>query len=291
MAERPPPGYNKRDKPLPHEFHQKITLKIADDSKNKYMMTFLRTSLDSVDPKTIEVNPRNSAFAADTGPVICYDSIVQMMTISQDIMMTEQALTDGIQAMAVYDWNIHGAFEDSWTPADEKTTTTIAQLLHVTSDTTKEDVVPETVSTDMIGSDVPVSTVTMPEVFGDYNLSTDLTPQNTSAQVDMVDEIFDAKQYYTNGAKLNSLMGTMNRTILNKQTRTHASKFEKRFTPRNVRFGNPHLYFGRQYHVPISISKSQLTEFDMVFAGTRHVAISIRVRFNEWNPDFNQARM
>ncbi len=292
MAERPPPGYNKRDKPLHHSFYYSIGLRADSSQLNKSMMTFLRTTLDSVDPATINVNPRNSAFAVETSPTICFDSIIQMMTITQSIFLSEAAIaTDKINQFAFYDWNIHGAFEDSWTPADEKTTTTIAQLLHVTSDTTKEDVVPEVNGVKITGKDQPVSNKVFPtEAFGDYNLTTNKVPEGTTDDFDMIDEIFDAKQYYTNGGKLNSLMGKINKTILTNHKR-QSLRFEKRFTPKNVRFGNPHLFFGRQLYLPKVDEKGQLMIQGGTVGAAPQVGIKTNVRFNEWNPDFDQSRM
>jgi len=293
MAERPPPGYNRRDKPLPHDFTYLFDLKIADDTKNKAMCTFLRTSKLSVDPKTIPVNTRHASYAVDTGPLICFDSIVQMITITQDIQLTEESRkTDNIGAISIYDWNIHGAFEDSWTPADEKTTTTIAQLLHVISDTTNEDVVPEVAgNTDLPALDQPLSSVTGTEIFATYNMAVSAVQENTSADAGTIDELFDAKQYYTNGGKLNSLMGRMNKTILNQETKIHSSRFERKFTPRNVRFGNPHMFFARQFLLPKLLDSAQLTPFSQAVTATKHVGVRVNVRFNEWNPDFDQARM
>ncbi len=292
MAERPPPGYDKRDKPLPHDFVYRVPLIASSQFGNKFMATFIRTSTDTGDPKTIEVNPRNTSFAVDKGPCICFDSIVQFMTISTDIILTESFVyTEKLSALAIYHYNIHGSFEDSWTPADEKTTTTIAQLLHITSDTTKEDVVPETAGADLgTFQNHPLSTVTMAEAFGDYDLGTNLIPENTTDDQASIDELRDALQYYTNGGKLKTLMGKINRTILtNNRLSTHT--FEKRFTPRSARFGNPHTFFGRQYIVPPFNDVDNIFPVDATLSGASVCGVNIRVRYNEWNPDFDQARM
>ncbi len=292
MPERPPPGYNRRDKPLPHEFYYQVALVGAVNTGNNFQATFLRTSTSSVDPKTIPVNPRHAAYAVDDGPVVCFDSIVQFITISTDISLTEGFMhTDKLAALKYYWWNIHGAFEDSWTPADERTTTTIAQLLHVTSTVAQEDVVPETGGLNITGVDHPFSTVTMPEVFGDYDLSTNATPEDTTTDNFILRELFDAKQYYTNGGKLNSLMGSINTGILTSQRNPHHSMFEKKFTPKQCRFANPHMIFSRQYHVPIPLDPSSAIGAGDSTASVNSLNLTIRVRFNEWNPDFDQARM
>ena len=144
MPERPPPGYPGQDRPLPHSFSYQFALHCNDEAANKFQATFLRTSSIEVAPDTIEVNPKHANFGEDTGPLILSGSRVQFITISVMMKLTEAAVnTDKINALNVYSWNIHGAFANTWTPADDNTTTTIAQLLHVTSTAAQEDVVPE----------------------------------------------------------------------------------------------------------------------------------------------------
>ncbi len=290
MAERPPPGYNIRDKPLAHKFAYKFGLGVNVVNATSAMMTFLRTSKNSVDPKTIEVNNRNTSFAKDAGPLICFDSIVQMISISLAVTMTKACIvTDKLEAVKVYHQNIHGAFEDAWTPADEISTTTIADILNVTSDTVNEDVTPEFQGTTLPAEeDHPLSTVTAAEVFGDYNLTTNAQMENTE-KFD-IDEYFDALQFYTNGGKLKSLTGPLQSFVL---TRNHTIQriFQQKFTPKSVRFGNPHMFFAKRITTPVYNSVQQLTSNADAPTAIAEVMVTCNVRFNEWNPDFDQARM
>ncbi len=290
MPERPPPGYPVTDRPLPHNFAYQFALACNDETKNKFQATFLRTSTIDAAPSTINVHTRNSGFLEDKGPLIVNGSRVQFISIITRMKLTKAALiTDDINALNIYSYNIHGAFEDSWTPADVISTTTTAQLLHVVSDVTNEDVVPETDSLNLDAQSHPLSNITATEVFGTYNLSTDDTPENTTTDANILNELFDAKHYYTNGGKLNSLMGSIRRTTL-RNNKTYMQTFEKKFTPKQCRAANPHMIFSRQYVIPKILDPSQiLGEGDIAGTGP-YVGFTVQVRFNEWNEEFDQTR-
>ncbi len=286
--ERIPRGYERDDYPLPHIFFYNFKLGCASENANKCITTFLRSSTLAINPANVTVNPKNSAFAVDTGPLICDGSVVNRIKISTLVTATENMLDiDKLSAMAYYYWNIHGAFEDAWTPADKLTTTTTAQLLHVTSDATNDDVVPEVTANNLGGVNQPASNKTGTEVFGTYNLSVDLTPENTTTDVNMLQEIYDAKSYYSNAGKLNSLMGHINRRILSRN-KIFYTMFEDRFTPRQCRSQNPHMFFGRQYFCPNIGDPAQVLPSATATAQTQHMGVIIKVQFNEWNKNFLQ---
>ncbi len=290
MTESPPAGYNRRDKPLPHEFAYQVGFDITNTGMEAHTITLLKTTKQSGDPKLIVVNPRNSGFAVDEGPVICYDSIVQKMTIVKEWSMTETSMeTDHIPALRIKTMKIMGAFEDAWTPADEKTSETIADLLEVTSDLTNEDVVPTVGGVNLPSSygSIPLSTVTDAEAYTDYNLTTNDDPEGIVMDWD---GIYDAMQYYTNGAKLKSLIGKIKNITLT-QNRPFHSSYENKFIPKKIRYGNPHLFFGELLSVPHYTSLDQLVDKSQSFTSLAHAVCKIHVRFNEWNPDFDQARM
>ncbi len=288
LAERPPAGYNTRDKPLPHLFVYQASLNIVTDIVRSTMFTYLRTTKDSNDPSTIEVNPRNAAFATDTGAVICEDSIVQKMNIVKMYGMTEGAReTENYTAVKFYHTNIMGVFEDSWTPKDEKTSLEVEDILEVTRDATKMDVTPKFSGTKLTGSLLqPVSTVTMAEAFGDYNLNTNLTMEGVAFDLDT----YFNKRFYTNGGKVNAASPRMNSTILNVSRGGIKTSSETKFLPKRMRFGRRDLYFGELYHLPKYTEASQILDHSQVPANAALVYMKVIVSFNEWNTEFDQKR-
>jgi len=287
--ERPPRGYDRDDFSLPHRFKYSFGLDFSTTTKNSTMLTYLRTSKDSVDPETIEVNTKNSNFAVDGGPVICYDSIVNVIMISKRVVFTKHAhVTDQIPKIMLQTMKIIGAHEDSWTPADELTSTDIGTLLQITDDATKEDVVPTFNGTKMNnGGNQPLSTVTMSEAFGDYNLTTNQVLEGVTNNLNL---LFTAEHYYTNGGKLKSLHRPI-QTLNFSQNKRYHNTFEKRFVPQRVRRGIESLYFGEAIHMVAGTSPRSF--HDQAHAPTtgNHLYAFIDVQFNEWNKKFEQSRM
>ncbi len=288
MAERPPKGYDKRDKPLPHLFKYEFGLNLALETQNSVITTYMRTTKASNDPTTIEVNPRNAAFAVDAGAVICEESIVQRMSIMKTYYMSELTrVTDNIHALKMQNMMIKGVFEDSWTPADEKTGTKIEDIIEVTHDTTNMDVVPKVSTVDVPNSDDhPLSSVTISEVFGDYNLTGNRKIESVAFDVDTY---FNCKKYYTNGGKLNQVAPSLN-TFMLTERKGFVTQGGTKFIPRHMQFGRRDLLFAELHHLPMYNTTEQIT--DSFTAPTSAIAVTVKIicAFNEWNPDFDQKR-
>lgn len=287
MAERPPPGYNKRDKPLPHDFFYKYNLSIQTGT-NRMMETYMHTSKLTAAPSTIEVNPRNAAFANETGALVGFDSIIQIIDIITDISLTKQAVvTDKFHAIKFFWQNIHGAFEDAWTPTDEKTGFSTATILELISDTTNEDVIPDFLTDLLTEQDQPLSTIHDTETFAHYGLTTDAKLEGVPWDLDLW---FDAMQFFTNAGKLKTLAGRVNSATVT-TNKPYMRIRERRFVPKSVRFGNPHMFFGRRYYAPVPTDKYSIQSDADSSAGLGTLNVTTKIRYNEWNPDFNQSRM
>ncbi len=284
MAEAPPPGYRRRDKPLPHVFEYAVGLEFGTATT----LTYLRNSVDTVDPAIIEVNPRHADYAIDTGPCICSDSLVQFISIAKTYTFGGIPMfTDNIPAIACRDMKIMGCWEDNWTPTDEDTGASIASILNLTSDTTKEDVVPLVAGTNTAGLSLqPLSTITMAEAFGTYNLTGDA---NMEVVAWNEQQIYNALHFFTNGAKLKGTIGQLRRYVLTHR-KPYINLFERRMVPRKCRSSQPHLYFGDMFSVPAKTDIDQVTIDDVGSTAGDVIQCKCIVRFNEWNPDFEQSR-
>ncbi len=291
MAERPPFGYNKRDKPLPHKFGYKFTLNLLTDTVRSTVATYMRTSKATNDPSTIEVNPRNSAFAVDTGALICEDSIVQKMSIVKNYFMTENAReTENFTAIKFFNSMIMGVFEDSWTPKDEKTSLEVEDVLELTRDATNMDVTPKYNGTNLTGLAstqlVPLSTVTKTEVFGDVNLTVDAMMEGVDFDLDT----YFNKRFFTNGGKISAASPRMNNTILRESNGGVFTSSETKFLPKRMRFGRRDLFMGELFHLPKHLDFAQVIDHSQVPANAGTVGFKIIVSFNEWNTEFDQKR-
>jgi len=290
LAERPPRGYDKNDKPLPHEFVYKYDFDFSDGTKDAVVQTYARTTTDALAPDTIEVNPRNTLFAVDAGPVICSGSMIQFMTIAKTFVFTKRAhVTDTIPNIKMFSFKIAGCWEDTWTPTDEKTTTDIGNIIEITSVVGKEDVVPRVTGAKMPnGIAIPLSTVTMAEDgVTDYNLTT--TDIVEGVAFDM-ETMFDAFHYYTNGGKLKTIVGRIKQWNMNVNRKVH-NDFQKGFIPRVCQSGQPHLFYGEMIHAPSyngTVYQAHSTEHTATAGG--HITTLTHIRFNEWNQEFKQGR-
>ncbi len=284
---KPPRGYNRRDKPLVHQFSYTFGLALDVDTQNSSMCTYLNTSSDTVAPDTIEVNTKHANFAVESGPKICEGSVVNDIAIKTNYTMTEQAIvTDNILAIKIQDMIIKGCFLDSWDPVDDESALAISDILEVTPNETKKRVNPK-FSTDLDNSiNHPIASVVDAEVFGDWALGTDLKMESVAFNAD---NFFDAISYGSIGHKMSTLVDSLKNKILTKHRPTYQS-FMRKFLPSQCRFGRDYLYFGELIHVPIWTDVNQLGDpFTAPTAGNA-VIVTKQVFFDEWNPDFNQQR-
>lgn len=247
----------------------------------------MRTTNASNDPTTIEVNPKNSAFAVDTGAVICEDSIVQKISLVKSAMLNETSReTEKILAIKYYHTNIMGVFEDSWTPKDEKTNLEVEDILEVTRIAAQMDVIPKFNATNLSGTSTqPFSTVTMTEVFGDYTLSGNADSEGVTFDLDTY---FNSKKFFTNGGKVTAASPRMDSTIISQKNGGFITSSQTKFLPQRMRFGRRDLFFGELYHLPIFTEASQILDPDQVYANAAYVNFKVIVSFMEWNTEFNQ---
>ncbi len=284
--ERPPAGYDRNDFPLPHYFTYNFPLTAFTDFATQ--LIYMRTTKDSLQPETIEVNPRNTNYVVDTGSVICEESIVQQITIKKVYIMTEGAIeTDKLSAIKVSSLKIMGVFKEAWNPIDELTSKEVEDVVETTYENTKMDVTPKFTGTALSSTLLyPVSTITMAEGFADINLTTDLTYEKVNFSQD---DYFNSKKYYTNGGAVNVVAPVMENQILNRNRR-HYTSYQNKFLPKKMRFGRRALFFGEIFQLLRYTDVNQVMETLAAPTNITHVEFKVIVSFNEWNREFNQKR-
>lgn len=288
MAKKfPPKGYFAEEYPLPHNFTVASGLFMENEAKNSTIIPILRASEACLTPESIVVNPRNSAFAEDTGATIHMGSIVPRISFKLMARMTKTAIeTDGVRSM-IFSWfPIYISFLDTLEAEDDKTAVQIEDILELQHDTGNKDTYPLYSGTDvgLVGHTVPMSTIAdADEAFGDWGLTT-----NTIIESVAFDEslMFDALQYYTNKGMLQTTIGK--RTVVH-LTRDRAYRyFSNNFTYPKVKRGNKYTFCGIMIHVPQADSVDQLPTAGELTGGAQHLDIRCRVRYDEWNPNFDQ---
>ncbi len=288
MVERPPRGYTQLQYPLPHNFTYRFSLGAENGNRESTIATLIRSSEVATGVDAVEVNPRNAAFAEDTGPLIHMGSIVPRMTLSMRMTLSKAAIeTDAVRKLKVNWMPLYISFENSLTAKDDKTAVEIEDILELQHDTTNKDTYPLFATTKLtgMGGAQPLSTVPAAEALADYGLTT----TSVLEQVAFDKELFwDASQYYTNAAMLRKVTGRMHSVTLYRDR--EYKYFSRNFTYPSVKRGNPYTFCGILFHLP----QAGTAEQNLIVTETTdidHVHISLACRFNEWNPEFDQSAL
>ncbi len=301
---RPPKGFESEKYPLRHRLKYGFGLSLGSSFDNTALLPIVMSSTDmAAGPATIIVNPHNTNFVSDTGPLVRQMSIIDRMRISLKFTMTSDCEPahhiSGTSTNEVFGGDDVPAFKFLWRPifnvypekldaADDDTGTTVAAILALTKDATNEDVVPITTNKlDTTGPGdflQPMSTVNDVQVFGDFNLTT-----NTSMEDHVFDEdlLQDALRRYTNKGALRSCMGRTRHVTLTRN-RPFKNFFIDKFVPRAIRRVQPYGFFGIQIHLPLDADDEQLFLLEDASSDGVHLGVRMLANFHEWNFEHNQ---
>ncbi len=310
---RPPKGFENEKYPLRHKIEHSLGLTLGTDDENTVLLPLVMSSLDmaSDDPETIVVNPHNTAFVQDTGPLVRQMSIIDRLTISLKFAMTDEcgpthvishtfsgsptALTasaftgDDIPAFKFIWRPIFNVYPEKLDAADDDTGTTVAAILGLTKDATFEDIVPLTtnklnVNTN-ISKNMPMSAVNDIQVLGDYNMTS-----NTSMEAHDFDEdlLQDALRRYTNKGALRSCLGRTRHVTLTRQ-RPFANFYIDKPVPRAIRRVQPFGFFGIQIHLAEDVHQDQIFFTNVTNSTVNHLGVKMTTHFHEWNVEHDQS--
>ncbi len=298
---RPPKGFEAEKFPLRHKLIFGLGLSMGTNTRNTAFLPIVMSSKDTdVLPNTIQVNPHNSAFEEDAGPLCAQMSIIDRMTISLKFTMT--ALCDELKETAAgtfigdsiksftFLWRpIFNVYPEKLDATDDDTTTSVAAILGLTKDATNEDVVALTtnkLATAGAGDRVqPSSTVNAVQVFGDYNYTTDLLYEDHVFDETLLQ---DALSRYTNKGALRSCLGRTRHVTLSTR-RPYANFYIDKFVPRAIRRIQPYSFFGIQVHLPMDEEPGQHYQTLDANSGA-HLGISCIAKYHEWNSEHDQER-
>ncbi len=285
----PPKGYRALEFPLVHTpTPYKGKMSLFNPSNTCVFITLCKTTNDNNAPDTIETHPNNVNFAEETGVLIKMGSIVERIRGNIHLALTKEALaTDNINALYTYLIPVYGSYKTNWEMADKKLGTTIAQILHMTKDDTKEDIVPEHNVVDVKdSSNHPFATINKTEVRGDWDLTTADSQEYIGSTGFLDERITDAYSYYSNGMALKNFMGKWIRFTLTRD-KTYASMSLKRLRwPRKYRRGVEYLIKGFFLWTPEVGHRRQLVPTSAV-TNIGHVYYMVSPEYDEWHHGHN----
>ncbi len=284
-----PAGFESQKYPLRHRLHYSFGLSVASSTMNSTILSFVRNYKDVTnDPTTIVVNPHNSAFEVETGAICGPMSIIDKLKMTLRFSLTKDWLNNTGYDMKFRWTPIFCSFPEKLDAADDMSTSTVAEILDLTKDATKEDITP-TFTDDL---DVtppseqahPMSTANFTEVFGTMNLTADTVMESVAHDAT---EFSNAIRYYTNKGALKSCLGRTRHVNLSPNHTSQTFHINK-FVPKPVRRIVPYTFFGILIHLPLQ------SNIDQHFASSAHAAsssdlgIHCHVTYDEWNPDHIQ---
>ncbi len=256
------------------------------------------TDIDSL-PATIEVNPHNTDYKEETGPLCQPMSIIDKLRISLRFNMTarcnDRAETstdtftgDGIKHLKFLWRPIFFSFPEKLQAADDDTAATVETILGLTSDDTNGDVVPLTTNDLPVGGDSdtvqPMSTVNAAQVFGDFNLTTNTVMEDHVWDEDLFQ---NAIRRFTNKGALKSCVGRTRYVNLT-ESRPYKNYYIKQFVPKAVRRIVDRTFFAIQVHLPVSTDFSQDFHAISLTTAVAHLGIKLDCKYHEWNTEHDQ---
>ncbi len=299
----PPRGFKNEVYPLRHRLPFSCSLSPAYETSNTVFFPIVMSSNEmDVAPGTIQVNPHNTNYEEDGGPLVRQMSIIDKMRISLKFNLLEDAADaahtsgqsgaeafsgDGIQAIHCLWRPIFGCFPEKLDATDDDTGTTVAAILGLTKDATFEDVVP--ITTDKLDTggvsdlSLPVSTVNAVQVFGDFNMTTNTTMENQDYDEDL---LHTALRRYTNKGALRSMLGTTRHFTLTRNNPTR-NYFLDKFVPRAIRRVMPYCFMGIQVHIPFITDVEQTYHSTNIASGAL-VGVKCLANYHEWNAEHDQ---
>ncbi len=300
----PPRGFKAEVYPLRHRLIHSFGLTHGLETLNGAFLPLVMGSTDmAVNADSIQVNPHNTAYEEDTGPLCRQMSIIDKLSLSLKFNMTENCLDlrhtsgvstsevftgDSVQAIKLLWRPIFGSFTEKLDAADDDTGQSVATILGLTHDSTFEDVVPLTTTklstTGQSDLSLPMSSVNDVQVFGDYNMTTNTTMEEHVWDEDLFQS---ALRRFTNKGALRSMVGRTRHFTLTRQ-RPFKNFFLDKFVPRAIRRIVPFSFLGIQIHIPFTTDIEQYYHASNL-TSLPHVGVTAITNYHEWNSEHDQA--
>ncbi len=269
--------------PLIHNFEFGFGLSAEASTKASTIVPYVFQDNALVDYELIKTNPENADFAVVAHGNTMAGSHVPKCLV--DWTMYIPAGDTEIVHLKANTMKIHTAFLNRLDAFDKKTGDDIETILELQHETTDEQCYPLFNGTKLFESG------------GVYDMPYPDHPGTaTDGQMEGVafdkEKFFDAKHYYTNGEMLNSVTDQLRDYTISEPLVPHGRSIihrTSRSMPSMCKTMNPYTFYGELFHVPQVDSIDQYHLSGQTTA-IEHLTVKGRVRFAEYNPDFNFSR-
>ncbi len=261
----------------------------ADDAaatKNSTIAPYMWQNNALVDYELEKTNPHNADFAVAAYGDVCQGSYVPKMLV--DYTMYLRPTDTEIVHLKMNTMRIGTAFLNRLDASDKKTGNDIETILELTHETTDERAYPLFNGTKLYEGGGTFD-IAPKDGFADLGLTTNGQPEGVAFDKEM---FFDAKSYYTNKEMLNSVTGRMHDYTLSEPLVPHGRSIihnTSTIVPPICKSANEYMFAGELFHVPQAGSIDQY-HLGAGVTAVEHLTVKGRVRFMEYNPDFNFSR-
>ncbi len=242
---------------------------------------------DSIeDYETIKTNPENDDFAVVNYPDIAAGSIIPRVMV--DYSMYIPSSDTQLVHLMCNTMRIHTSMKNRLDAFDKKTGDTTQSILELEGETTDTICYPLYNGTKLFEAGGTFDT-TYKDGFADVGLGTDLQPEGVAF---VKETFFDAMHYYTNKEMLNVQTDRMKSYVISEPLVSGRSVIHVHYnyaTPSLCKFANPYTFCGELFHIPQSGSIDQY-HIASETSAIEHLRVKGRIRFKEFNTDFNFAR-
>ncbi len=272
--------------PLPHDFQFGFGLGMdnTDALKQSTMIAYAFQDNAIVDYEEIKTNPENFDFAIKSNGNCAAGSYVPRISVSWEAFSEEP----DVDILKFKYLPIHTAMLNRLDAFDKKTGFDIETILELQHETGDEQCYPLYNGTKLYEGH-KVTDLPFPDHPGPVT-----TGQPEGIAFDM-EQYFDALHYYTNKEMLRAVTGRMKTFRINQDiagnipTRDKIAKFFDNKMPSICKYMHPYTMYAGLFHLPLSGTHDQYQRTGSVVQ-EEHMTVLGRVRFNEYNPDWNFAR-
>ncbi len=234
----------------------------------------------------IKTNPMNDDFSVVAFPDVGAGSIIPRIMV--DYSMYIPSSDTQLVHLMCNTMRIHTSMLERLTAFDHKTQEDVEAILELEREINDAMCYPIYNGTKLFEAGGTFDT-TYKDGFADVGLTTDLQPEGVAFNKET---FFDARQYYTNKEMLNLVTDKMKSYVISEPLVKGQSVIHVHYnyaTPSLCKFANPYMFCGELFHVPQSGSIDQY-HIASETSAIEHLRVKGRVRFKEYNTDFNFAR-
>jgi len=284
VSERVPKFMKQRWFPIPHDIQVGCSFEVDDSTFDStiFPIAFHDEGLGA--PSGKKANPENSGFAVVGDQANCHvDSRINVIDCQLRFSLTSKAFDDNLSGIRIGTMPIFMAFINDYTAIDELTSVEVQDVLEM-----------QTESTDRQGGPLYVAAKDMVEkVAGIGNLGVNTPFLDTDVGIEAVafsvDQYYDALHFLTIKEKLKKVQGGLRWDVM---SANRPFMIKKYFIRPKVKRMNEFTYFGVLIHVPVQGGTDQIGVITRDYtAATQYVDVDMTCRYNEWNSEFDMARV